>query len=202
MNRKDEIAENCQILRLNNERFTVPELLFHPRDVGMTSVGVAEAIAKSIMTCPLETRSYLAKNIIITGGNARIQGFEERLLNDVRSFLPSSYIVKTYKPDEYVCKIRSLLLYLFFLYSPYSPVTYAWKGGKSLAIEPSYKKFMVTKQEYEEYGSKITYERFNEWYDRIDNFNEFLRSLLFILGYHLLPRMKNQKQMNVFLLAI
>lgn len=101
MNEKDEIAENCQILRLNNERFTVPELLFNPKDIGMTSIGVAEAIAKSILSCPESVRPSLAKNIILTGGNVRIPGFEQRLQVEVRSFLPEMYTLKTYKPDKY-----------------------------------------------------------------------------------------------------
>lgn len=100
-NEKDEIAENCQILRLNNERFTVPELLFYPKDVGLSSIGVAEAVAKTILAAPAPVQHILAKHIILTGGNARIPGFKERLEADVRSFLPSSYILKTYKPQEY-----------------------------------------------------------------------------------------------------
>lgn len=102
MEEDDEIAENCQILRLNNERFTVPELLFYPKDVGLTSIGVAEAVAKAILKAPATVRNSLSQNIVLTGGNVRIPGFQERFEADVRTFLPANYIVKTYKPEEYV----------------------------------------------------------------------------------------------------
>lgn len=96
----DEIAENCQILHLNNERFTVPELLFHPKDIGMTSVGVAEAVANCILDCPEAARESLARNLVLTGGNVRIAGFEQRLLADVQSFMPDKYHVRSYKPEK------------------------------------------------------------------------------------------------------
>ena len=33
-----------QMIRMNNERFAVPELLFHPSDVGIQEMGIPEAI--------------------------------------------------------------------------------------------------------------------------------------------------------------
>lgn len=37
---------------MNNERFAVPELLFHPSDVGVQEMGVAEALVYAISTLP------------------------------------------------------------------------------------------------------------------------------------------------------
>lgn len=93
-----EIAEGCQILRLNNERFTVPEILFHPSDIQMESMGVAEAIVKCIQSCPVNVQSSLAKHVVVVGGNANFPGFKERLYADVRSYLPDHWIVGVYKP--------------------------------------------------------------------------------------------------------
>ena len=54
-----EDAENAkksksqeQVIRMALERFTVPEILFHPSDVGIPQMGLAEAIVHSIMQCP------------------------------------------------------------------------------------------------------------------------------------------------------
>ncbi|KAF5301323.1 hypothetical protein FQA39_LY10721 [Lamprigera yunnana] len=139
----NEITEGCQILRLNNERFTVPELLFHPSDVGIESVGIAECIVKSIQLCPLKERSSLAKNIILIGGNACFPGFKERVYADLRSYLPDHWTVNVYKPEN--------------------PITFAWKGGNSLAADPKIKSLLITKEQYEEMGSAFTYERFSDW---------------------------------------
>ncbi|XP_076057802.1 actin-related protein 6 isoform X2 [Oratosquilla oratoria] len=48
-----------QLIRLNNERFTVPELLFNPSDVGIQEMGITEAIVYAIEKCPTETRPHL-----------------------------------------------------------------------------------------------------------------------------------------------
>jgi actin-related protein 6 len=37
---------------MNNERFAVPELLFHPSDVGVQEMGVAEALVHAISSLP------------------------------------------------------------------------------------------------------------------------------------------------------
>ncbi|XP_050791606.1 actin-related protein 6 isoform X3 [Gopherus flavomarginatus] len=41
-----------QILRLANERFAVPEILFHPSDIGIQEMGIPEAIVYSIQNLP------------------------------------------------------------------------------------------------------------------------------------------------------
>jgi len=37
---------------MNNERFSVPELLFHPSDVGVHEMGIAEALINSVQSTP------------------------------------------------------------------------------------------------------------------------------------------------------
>lgn len=39
-----------QILRLANERFAVPEMLFHPSDIGIQEMGIPEAIVDSVQS--------------------------------------------------------------------------------------------------------------------------------------------------------
>lgn len=41
-----------QILRLANERFAVPEMLFHPADIGIQEMGIPEAIVDAIQAMP------------------------------------------------------------------------------------------------------------------------------------------------------
>ncbi|XP_018327820.1 actin-related protein 6 [Agrilus planipennis] len=137
------VPEGCQILRLNNERFTVPELLFHPSDIGMDTMGIAEAVVKCIFNCPEKYQSQLAQNIIVMGGNASFEGFGERLYKEVRSYLPDHWKVNVYKPEN--------------------PITYAWLGAKSMSEDPKIKSLLVTKEQYEEHGPHFTYERFSDW---------------------------------------
>lgn len=41
---------------MNNERFAVPELLFHPSDVGVQEMGIAEALIHAVSKTKPEGR--------------------------------------------------------------------------------------------------------------------------------------------------
>jgi actin-related protein 6 len=64
---------------MNNERFTIPELLFHPSDIGIKEMGIPEAIVDSISSCHQNIQQYLYNNILIIGGNSQFKGFKERM---------------------------------------------------------------------------------------------------------------------------
>lgn len=142
-NTQKDSEDNCQILRLNNERFVVPEILFHPSDIGMKSMGIAEAIVKSIYCSPKECRESLAKNIILVGGNCKFPGFKDRMYAELRSMLPDTWDVGLFMHED--------------------PVTYTWKGGSALLRTHDFRSNLVTKQDYEELGSGIIQERFNNF---------------------------------------
>ena len=50
---------------MNNERFAIPELLFHPTDVGIHEMGVAEALVYAVESLPEgEWLLFIAKSAI------------------------------------------------------------------------------------------------------------------------------------------
>lgn len=67
------------VLVLGNERFTVPELLFTPGDIGMQSAGVPDMILQSLSVLPAGLHAAFLANVLVVGGNAAIPGFMERL---------------------------------------------------------------------------------------------------------------------------
>ena len=73
------LTDTDQILLMSNERFTVPELLFRPSDIGMNQGGIAEAVADSIESLPEDVRGMFWANVGLIGGNVKFEGFEERL---------------------------------------------------------------------------------------------------------------------------
>lgn len=66
-------------MTLGNERFTVPELLFNPGDVGMKQVGLPEAVMQSLSGLPPGLWPAMLANVVLVGGNTKIEGFVERL---------------------------------------------------------------------------------------------------------------------------
>uniref|UniRef100_A0A6G1SDJ2 Actin-related protein 6 n=1 Tax=Aceria tosichella TaxID=561515 RepID=A0A6G1SDJ2_9ACAR len=132
-NRLNPNPDDPQFVRLANERFQVPELLFNPSDIGINQVGIVEAIVDSISSLPEKIQPLLYSNIVLTGGNANIRGFKARLAKDLRIYCPSLYDLNVNLPKN--------------------PTTYPWFGGKELGSHDDLlKKLSVTKKEYDESG--------------------------------------------------
>jgi actin-related protein 6 len=127
-----EIAED--VLTLRNERFTVPELLFNPMDIGLRQPGLAELVMQSLSVLPVGLWPGLLANIVVVGGNANIDGFIHRLQGEILALAPGECLVRVARPSD--------------------PVVSTWLGGANLAKnEEQLAQLSVTKQEYDEHGS-------------------------------------------------
>jgi len=96
---EDIVSETDQILVMNNERFTVPEIIFRPDDIGWSSLrlslvlqnpikfdslgldqsGLAATVAISIALLPEDLQDLFWANIGVIGGNSKFPGFSRRL---------------------------------------------------------------------------------------------------------------------------
>ncbi|CAJ0850999.1 18169_t:CDS:10 [Entrophospora sp. SA101] len=130
-----------QVLYMNNERFTVPEILFNPSDIGMDQAGIPEAIVASINSISPDTQGLFYENVLLVGGNSLFSGYKERIEKDLRVLAPSDYEIKIGIPDN--------------------PITYAWHGGSKFAKTNEFKDMSVTKSEYDEHGSNICLKKFD-----------------------------------------
>ena len=66
-------------MTLGNERFSVPELLFSPGDIGMKQAGLPDTVFQSLSGLPPGLWPAMLANILVVGGNTKIRGFMERL---------------------------------------------------------------------------------------------------------------------------
>eukprot|EP00238_Polyblepharides_amylifera_P003974 CAMPEP_0196592406 /NCGR_PEP_ID=MMETSP1081-20130531/72667_1 /TAXON_ID=36882 /ORGANISM="Pyramimonas amylifera, Strain CCMP720" /LENGTH=429 /DNA_ID=CAMNT_0041916097 /DNA_START=127 /DNA_END=1416 /DNA_ORIENTATION=- len=126
--------EEEQLLTLTNERFTVPEALFHPSDIGVMQAGLAETIIQAIAICPEEMHEIMYSNVICTGGCSTIPGFVDRLYQDLRPLAPCEY--------ELQVRISK------------NPVECAWRGGSDLATSKQYSKVATSHETYKKIGSR------------------------------------------------
>ena len=85
---------------MNCERFTVPELLFHPSDVNIMQQGIPELIESVVSSFPFQMQSHFYRNIVVVGGNTKFPGFKERLYTDIRSRAPTIFDVNVVVPEE------------------------------------------------------------------------------------------------------
>lgn len=122
-----------QVLRMNNERFMVPEALFRPSDLGLNQAGLAETIVQSVKATHEDLHGLLYSNILLTGGTVKCPGFKDRLLKDLRQLVPTEYDLNVHIPED--------------------PQLAAFKGAARLAASPRYRQLAWSKREYEEQGS-------------------------------------------------
>ena len=127
-------------LRLNNERFTVPELLYHPSDIGLLQGGIADSVQQAINACAPELRPALWGNVVLLGGTVKLPGFQARLEKELRALAPVDCELQVTMPED--------------------PVTASWKGGAMFAELSTFDQWVVTKQEYQEFGDEICRRRF------------------------------------------
>lgn len=129
------------IVTIGNERFTVPELLFSPSDIGMQQEGLSATILQSLYSLPQGLWQPFLANILVVGGSSKFPGFMERLEAEIRSLVSDEYMVRIARAED--------------------PIKNAWLGGARLAQNPDVlKDLVVTRQEYLEHGEVWTRRRF------------------------------------------
>ncbi|KAK2739271.1 Actin- protein 6 [Myotisia sp. PD_48] len=126
------VAED--VLVLGNERFTVPEILFSPQDIGLQQPGIPEIIMQSLSVLPTGLHPSFLANILVVGGNSLLPGFVERLESEVRRLASSECVVRVKRGSD--------------------PIRSTWLGASRMASNrETLKEIAVTRQQYEEYGS-------------------------------------------------
>ncbi|BFZ09744.1 hypothetical protein BsWGS_12783 [Bradybaena similaris] len=130
-----------QMIRMTNERFAIPELLFHPSDVGIQEMGISESIMHSLTLVEKELVPHLLNNIVLTGGNAHLPGFQSRVFMDVRSMANDDMDVG--------------------ISTAKNPITYAWHAGCDFSLDPTFPSLCVSRHDYEEYGHSVCTNKFN-----------------------------------------
>lgn len=129
------------VLTLRNERFSVPELLFSPSDIGLGQPGIPDLILESLHSVPVGLWPGLLANILVVGGNALMEGFVARLQREVVQRVPDDCVVRVARAPD--------------------PLSSTWEGGARLArSQKDVGAFCVTKQEYEENGAGWAARRF------------------------------------------
>jgi actin-related protein 5 len=113
------------------ERIRVPEIVFAPSMLGMEAAGLGELIQIVLECYPLEKRLELVKNVYLSGGNSRYDGFRDRIEAEIQQVLPvGTEINVSSEPD----------------------ISSSWSGAAEFAEAHRGDQCWVTKKQYEEMG--------------------------------------------------
>jgi actin-related protein 6 len=95
---------------MNNERITVPEILFNPSDIGIYQAGIPETIVQSVTALHPDMHATMYSNIVLMGGCTMFKGFKERLETELRALVPAEYPINITLPAEYVTNTIELIV--------------------------------------------------------------------------------------------
>lgn len=138
-----ELAPTDQVLVMENERFTIPELLFRPDDIGLEQSGLSSMIAASISLLPEDLQGMFWANIGLIGGNTIFPGFHERLMSELRSLAPVEYDIQIYRSKD--------------------AITEAYRSSLEFVRSADFATHFVTRAEYLESGSHAIRRKFGHW---------------------------------------
>ncbi|KAL5333167.1 actin family [Aspergillus crustosus] len=136
----EQLSED--VLILGNERFTVPEILFAPGDIGMKSAGIPDMILQSLSVLPTGLHPAFLANVLVVGGNSLLPGFMERLETELRQIASAECVVRVKRHTDPICS--------------------AWLGASRLATnKEELRRVAITRQDYQEYGSAWSGRKFS-----------------------------------------
>jgi actin-related protein len=81
-------------INIGEERFKIPELLFQPNLFNYTEQSLTTTVLQVLEACPLDVRKGICKNIILSGGLAKIPGLELRLKSELSKKLPADILIR------------------------------------------------------------------------------------------------------------
>ena len=122
-------------IKVNNEKYLAPEILFKPFLIGLEYSSFQEIIVTSINKVDIDLRKKLYENILISGGNTLFKGIQERLHTEIKRLSPKNMKVRLLTPGN-----RALC---------------CWNGGNIISTLEIFKKMWITKGDWMEKGKSI-----------------------------------------------
>lgn len=132
----------AQSLKLYDERFAIPELLFHPELAGLHKSGLIATVKRSLQALPELLRPLMTANVVVAGGTFNMPGFQERLENDLKQEIPID--------NEIVVHDLGL--------EDMSEV--GWQAGRRFFEKDGFGQVSVSRDEYNEFGAEYTQTKF------------------------------------------
>ena len=127
------------LITINDERFRGPELLFKPYLDHKEFDGIDTLLYNSINKSKKYYQKYFYSNILLSGGTTLLNGFADRLKKEFKKFdgVPSKIDIITNQEHKHA----------------------AWVGGAKVASLPIFPQMSISKEEFEEEGSRILYRK-------------------------------------------
>ena len=122
-------------LNLQDEKILAPEILFNNKLIFQEYFPFHEMVINSIDKCDVNIKGKLYKTIVMSGGNTKFKGIEEKMKTNLSYLIPRGVDIKLriQENQELNC----------------------WNGGNIVVSLSTFNKMLVYKKEWEECGKNI-----------------------------------------------
>ena len=138
--RRRDLEAEQQVLLVSVERFTIPEVLFHPSDAQLGNFGgLPSTICAAIEACPRMYQSALYGNVRLVGGISKIPNLKKRLERELRALAPTHYPVS----------IQAAAVHAADADADPDPIDSLWKNAKTWLQETPFTEWSLSRSEFE-----------------------------------------------------
>ena len=123
-------------IQLRDEKILAPEILFNNKLNFSEYQPFHEMVFSSIKNADINIKGELVENVILSGGNTLFRGMKERMEYSLEKILPKKMMIKIRMSSNY-------------------PQLSCWNGGNIISSLSSFRKMLVTKNDWTEQGKKI-----------------------------------------------
>lgn len=136
---KFELPDGREIA-VGQERQAAAEVLFGPWQAGLPGPGVAELADHALRRLEPDTRRLLAGQVLLSGGNAMISGFQARFTQELEPLMAQKNTLRVSAPDG-------------------DQSTLVWKGGAALTRLSAFEPLWITAKDLAEKGERVLLEK-------------------------------------------
>ena len=122
-------------LNLQDEKILAPEILFNNKLIFQEYFPFHEMVINSIDKCDVNIKGKLYKTIVMSGGNTKFKGIEEKMKTNLSYLIPRGVDIKLRMQEN--------------------PELNCWNGGNIVASLNTFNKMLVYKKDWEECGKNI-----------------------------------------------
>ncbi|KAJ5961703.1 Glycosyl transferase family 28 C-terminal [Penicillium viridicatum] len=126
-------------IKIGQERYRAPEILFDPELIGLEYPGVHQIVQDAITRTDLDLRKSLYLNIVLSGGSTLCKNFPDRLMREIKKLAVEDMKIRISAPAE----------------RKYT----TWIGGSILAGLSTFRKMWVSADEWHE-DPEVIHKRF------------------------------------------
>ncbi|KAJ5136206.1 hypothetical protein N7448_004760 [Penicillium atrosanguineum] len=135
----DYVLPDGHKIKIGQERYRAPEILFDPELIGLEYPGVHQIVQDAITRTDLDLRKSLYLNIVLSGGSTLCKNFPDRLMREIKRLAVEDMKIRISAPAE----------------RKYT----TWIGGSILAGLSTFRKMWVSADEWHE-DPEVIFKRF------------------------------------------